>query len=58
MLTKFDKAFAALLVSSLVPILNHLFGWNITPEMQAIAVTVLTTLFVWLVPNKPVEPTV
>lgn len=56
MLTKFDKAFAALIVSGLVPIITHLTGWNISVEMQAIAVTVLTTLFVWLVPNK--QPTV
>jgi hypothetical protein len=52
MLSKFDKAFAALIVSGAVPILNHLFGWTISADMQAIAVTVLTTAFVWLVPNK------
>lgn len=52
MLTKFDKAFAALIVSGAVPIINHLFGLNIGAEMQAVAVTVLATFFVWLVPNK------
>lgn len=52
MLTKFDKAFAALLVGGAVPILNHLFGWNVTPEMQATIVAILSGLFVWLVPNK------
>ena len=55
MFTKFDKAFAALLVSSIVPIVTHLTGWEISVEMQAVAVTILTTLFVWLVPNKPAE---
>lgn len=52
MLTKVDKALAALIVSGLVPIINHVTGLSISPEMQAVAVTVLTTLFVWLVPNK------
>lgn len=52
MFTKFDKAFAALVVSGAVPILSHLFGWNVTPEMQALAVTILATVFVWAVPNK------
>ncbi len=55
MFSKFDKAFAALLVSGLVPIITHLTGWNISVEIQAIAVTVLTTFFVWLVPNKTPE---
>lgn len=52
MISRFDKAFAALIVSGVVPILNHLFGWEVSADMQAIAVTALTTLFVWLVPNK------
>lgn len=51
MFTKFDKALAALIVSGLVPIVVYFTGWNISPEMQAIAVTVLTTIFVWLTPN-------
>lgn len=52
MLTRFDKAFAALIVSGIVPIINHLFGFEISAEIQAVAVTALTTLFVWLIPNK------
>ena len=53
MFTKFDKTLAALIVSGLVPILNHFFGFDIGVEIQAVAVTVLTGFFVWLVPNKP-----
>lgn len=53
MFTKFDKAFAALIVSGAVPILNHLFGLNIGPEVQATLVTLLAGLFVYIVPNKP-----
>ena len=56
MLTRFDKALAALIVSGLVPILNHLFGWEISAEMQATAASVLAGLFVYLVPNKPAKP--
>lgn len=52
MISRFDKAFAALIVSGVVPILNHLFGWEVSADIQAIAVTALTTLFVWAVPNK------
>lgn len=52
MLTKFDKAFAALLVTGLVPIINYLFGLSISAEMQATIIAVLSTVFVWLVPNK------
>ena len=52
MISRFDKAFAALLVSGLVPIITHLTGWEVSAEIQAVAVTALTTLFVWLVPNK------
>lgn len=52
MLTKFDKALAVLIVSGAVPILNHLFDLQISPELQAVAVTVLATAFTWLVPNK------
>lgn len=55
MLTKFDKALAALIVSGLVPILNYLFGWTLSAEIQAVAVTVLTGFFVWLVPNKQTD---
>ncbi|MFA7282827.1 MAG: hypothetical protein WC100_22305 [Sterolibacterium sp.] len=52
MFSKFDKAFAALLVSGLVPIITYLTGWEISAEMQAGIVAVLSTLFVWIVPNK------
>lgn len=52
MLTRYDKALAALIVSGAVPIINHLFGMNITPDMQAIAVTVLATFFVYVIPNR------
>lgn len=54
MLTKFDKALAALLVSFGSSLALHFFGWQVSPETQAAIVTGLTTLFVWLVPNKTV----
>lgn len=52
MLTKFDKALAALIVSGAVPVITYLTGWEIGPELQATATTILTGFFVWLVPNK------
>jgi len=52
MFTKFDKAFAGLIVSFGAGLATHFFGWNISPETQLAIVTGLTTLFVWLVPNK------
>lgn len=52
MFTKFDKALAAMIVSGAVPIINYLFGWNVSAEMQSVAVTVLATVFVFIVPNK------
>ena len=55
MFTKFDKALAALLVSSIVPLVTYFTGWEISVEIQAVLVTALTTLFVWLTPNKPAE---
>lgn len=51
MLTKFDKALAALIVTGAVPIITHFTGLQISAELQAVAVTVLATFFVWLVPN-------
>lgn len=54
MLTKFDKTLAALLVSGAVPVLAYFTGVTIDPAMQALAVTALTSLFVYLVPNKGV----
>jgi hypothetical protein len=56
MWTKFDKALAALIVSGLVPIAVHFTGAPVSPEFQAEAVTVLTTLFVYLTPNKGSTP--
>jgi hypothetical protein len=52
MLTKFDKMLAALVVSGAIPIVTYLTGAMISADQQAAAVTVLTTFFVWLVPNK------
>lgn len=52
MLTRFDKAFAALIVSGLVPAITYVTGYSFSPEIQAMAVTVLTTIFVYITPNK------
>lgn len=53
MLTRFDKALAALLTSSVVQLVTH-FGIAVPPGVEATATVVLTALFVWLVPNKEV----
>lgn len=55
-MTKYNKTFAALIVSGIVPIVTYLFGFDVSPEIQAVAVTALTTLFVFLIPNKPATP--
>lgn len=52
MLTKFDKAFAALVVAGVVPIVNHLFGFQVSVEMQAVLSSILSSVVVYLVPNK------
>ena len=52
MFTKFDKALAALIVSAAVPLIVHFTGWEVSLEVQAVAVTILTPFFVWLAPNK------
>lgn len=51
MLTKVDKALAALIVSGVSQIALH-FGLEVSPEMAAGATSLLTMFFVWLVPNK------
>jgi hypothetical protein len=51
MLTKFDKALAAMIVTSIIQIVTH-FGIEVPPGVEAIATIVLTSAFVWLVPNK------
>ena len=52
MVSKWDKALAALIVSGAVPIIVHFTGAQISPGTQAMAVTALTSIFVYLVPNK------
>lgn len=56
MLTRVDKMLAALIVSGGIPILTYLTGFMVSPDLQAAAVFVLTTFFVWLVPNRPATP--
>jgi len=54
MLTSIDKALIAL-AGAIVYLLSALFGVSLswlTPEMIQNAVTFLTPLLVWLVPNK------
>jgi len=55
MLTKLDKALAALVVPFLSGLAFHFFGWEISAETQATLIGALTAVFVWLVPNKPAE---
>lgn len=52
MLTKFDKALAALIVSFVAGILQHFFGWVVSPEIGTTLTAVLAGAFTWLVPNK------
>lgn len=52
MLTKFDKALAALIVPFVSGLASHFFGWEVSAETQATLIAALTGLFVWLVPNK------
>lgn len=52
MLTKFDKAYAALLVSFVSATVLHFTGINIDPVVQSGIVAVLTAALTWLVPNK------
>lgn len=52
MLTKFDKALAALIVSGGVPIIVHFTGVPVAEFYQLAATAVLTGAFTWLVPNR------
>lgn len=52
MLTKFDKAYVAALISFLALNLQHWAGVELTVELQAALVAVVTGLFTWWVPNK------
>lgn len=55
MLTKFDKALAALLVAATVPIIIHFLPGAaelLGPGAQATIVAALAGLFTWGVPNK------
>lgn len=55
MLTRYDKSIAAALSNAIVIILFYTLNqYNIKPplEVQAAAITIVTTFIVWLVPNK------
>lgn len=52
MLTKFDKAYAALLVSFISATAMQFFGVEIDPTLQAGIVAVITAALTWAVPNK------
>jgi hypothetical protein len=53
-MTRYNKTLAALIVSGAIPIIVYLTGATISPEMQAGAVTALTSFFVWAIPNKAI----
>lgn len=57
MITGYDKFFASL-IPMILFLLNKAFGWEVdlSPEMQATIVGGLTSLLVWLVPNKSPAP--
>ena len=50
-LQAYNKAIAAMVVG-IIAILVTQFNFNITPEVQAGLVTVVTAFIVWLVPNR------
>jgi len=54
MVTKWDKALAALIVSGAVPIIVHFTGLQVPVEYQITATAALTGFFTYLVPNKGV----
>jgi hypothetical protein len=53
MLTKFDKAYTALLVSFISATVLQFTGIAIDPVVQSGIIAVLTAGLTWLVPNKP-----
>lgn len=55
MFSKMDKAWVAGIVMFLAQQIQIFFGFQIDPQMQAIAVTLIMMFIVWLTPNK--EPT-
>lgn len=55
MLTRYDKAFTAGLAPALGTILFAIlakYNFELTPELQAAVITILTAFLVYLVPNK------
>lgn len=52
MLTKFDKAYAALLVSFISATALQFFGFEIDATLQAGIVSVITAALTFLIPNK------
>jgi hypothetical protein len=52
MFSKFDKAYAAALVSFISLTAANFFGVEVSPEMQAALVGLISGAVTWLVPNK------
>jgi hypothetical protein len=55
MISKFDKAWAAMLVTAIVPIISAIIPGAdafLTPAVQAMIITVLATVAVYIAPNK------
>lgn len=52
MLTRFDKAYAALLVSFISATALQFFGFEIDATLQAGIVSVITAGLTFLIPNK------
>jgi hypothetical protein len=55
MLSKIDKAWASALVSFLSLTALQFFGFEISPTLQAAAVSLITMVATWAVPNMPSE---
>ena len=53
MLSKFDKAWVALAVSFIAQTAMQFWGVEVSVEIQATVVSVITAALVFLVPNKP-----
>jgi membrane associated rhomboid family serine protease len=52
-MTKFNKAWVSALVSFLAMSAANFFGFEISVEVQAAVVGVITGILTWLVPNTP-----
>ncbi len=54
MITAYDKAFAAAVVTILSLVAGH-YGFKFNADLQIAVTTILTTAFVYLIPNKKIK---